>query len=265
MKKSALFSWPSAIFAVLASVAAMVVSSGCSAADEYVEERKAAREEKAAKAKLEAEEVAKQKAIQDRKDHQAAVEKEWSPTNDIPMYVEMPMAWFEEMDGKMRDTKKRLLDAQGLVAQMYGRYERRLKEGNEKQAGFARLLGLLEQARDKAAVSGYPVSAGHYFIESEEDLEQKLADIREEMATAHVFDVKDEAMFNACIEARKHAKAILKQFDIDYAEFTRTWDKVKLMKKGEIRGDLVEEVNSIIDRTEVFVNQWNNPDTLRKL
>lgn len=244
----------------------MAVSGwGCTAADDYMEERRALREEKAAKAKADAVEAAKQKTIQDRKDHQAAVEKEWSPTNDIPMYVEMPMAWFEEMDGKMRDTKKRLLDAQGLAAQMYGRYERRLKEGNEKQAGFARLLGMVEQARDKAAVSGYPVSAGHYFIESEEDLEQKLADIREEMATAHVFEVKDDAMFNACIEARKHAKAILKQFDIDYAEFTRTWDKVKLMKKGEIRGDLVEEVNSILDRTEVFVNQWNNPDTLRKL
>ena len=238
---------------------------GCSAADDYMEERKAAREEKAAKAKAEAEEAAKQKAIQDRNDRRAAVEKEWSPTNDIPMYVEMPMAWFEEMDGKMRDTKKRLLDAQGLVAQMYGRYERRLKEGNEKQAGYARLLGLVEQAREKAEKDGYPVAAGHFFIENEEDLEEKLADIREEMKTAHVFGVKDEAMFNACIEARKHAKAILKQFDIDYAEFTRVWDKVKLMKKGEIRGDLVEEIKGILDRTEVFVNQWNNPDTLRKL
>ena len=37
------------------------------------------------------------------------------------------------------------------------------------------------------------------------------------------------------------------------------------MKKGEIRGDLVEEIKGILDRTEVFVNQWNNPDTLRKL
>lgn len=238
---------------------------GCSAADEYMEERKAAREEKAARAKAEAEEAARQKAIQDKNDHRAAVEKEWSPTNDIPMYIEMPMAWFEETDRKMQDTYKRLLDAQGLVAQMYGRYERLLKEGNEKQAGYARLLGLVEQAREKAEANGYPVAAGHYFIESEADLEEKLSEIREEMKTARVFGTKDEAMFNACIEARRHAKAILKQFDIDYKEFTRTWDKVKLMKKGEIRGDLAEEIKGILDRTEVFVNQWNNPDTLRKI
>lgn len=230
-----------------------------------MEERKAARAEKTAKAKAEAEEAARQKAIQDRNDHRAAVEKEWSPTNDIPMYVEMPMAWFEEMDGKMRDTQKRLLDAQGVAAQMYGRYERRLKEGDEKQAGFARLLGLVEQAREKAESGGYPVAAGHLFIESADDLEEKLAGIREEMKTARVFGARDEAMFNACIEARKHSRAILKQFETDYREFTLVWDKVKLMKKGQIRGDLVEEIKNILDRTEIFVNQWNNPDTLRKL
>lgn len=250
---------------VLMSGMLLACVGGCSMANDYMEERKAAKEEKAAKAKLEAEEAARQKAIQDRNDLRSAVEKEWSPTNDIPMYVEMPMAWFVEMDEKMRNTKKRLLDAQGLVAQMYGRYERRLKEGNEKQEGFAKLLNLVEQAREKAAVSGYPVAAGHFFIESEADLEEKLSDIREEMKTAHVFEINDEAMFNACIEARKHAKAILKQFEIDYAEFTRTWDKVKLMKKGEIRGDLVEEIKGILDRTEIFVNKWNDPDTLRKL
>lgn len=239
--------------------------SGCSEAEDYMEERKEARKEKAAKAEADAKEEARLKAIQERDDRRAATEKAWSPTNDIPMYIEMPMAWFEETDAKMRDTKKRLLDAQGLVAQMYGKYERMLKSGNEKQAGFAKLLALVEQAREKAEKSGYPVAAGHLFLENEEDLEEKLADIREEMKSAHAFEVKDEAMFNACVEARKHARAILKQFDIDYAEFTRTWDKVKLMKKGEIRGDLAEEVKSILDRTNVFIEQWNNPDTLRKL
>ena len=252
-------------FAVAFAASAIPLLPGCSAADDYMEERKAAREEKAAKEKADAEEAARRKAIQDRKDKQAAIEKSWSPTNDVPMYIEMPMAWFEETDRKLLETKKRLLDAQGLVAQMYGRYERMLKAGNEKQAGFAKLLGLVEQARAKAESSGYPVAAGHLFIESEEDLDQKLADIREEMKTAHAFEVKDEAMFNACIEARKHAKAILRQFDIDYAEFSRTWDKVKLMKKGEIRGDLVEEVKSIRDKTDVFIERWNNPDTLRTL
>ena len=238
---------------------------GCSAADDYMEERKAARKAKMEKAEADAKEEARLKAIQERDDRRAATEKAWSPTNDVPMYVEMPMAWFEETDVKMRETKKRLLDAQGLVAQMYGKYERMLKAGNEKQIGFANLLALVEKAGEKAEKSGYPVAAGHLFIESEEDLEQKLADIREEMRTAHAFEVKDEAMFNACVEARKHARAILKQFDIDYAEFTRTWDKVKLMKKGEIRGDLVEEVKNILDKTEIFIEQWNNPDTLRKL
>ena len=245
--------------------AALFVVSGCSAADDYMEERKEARKEKNAKAEADAKEEARLKAIQERDDRRAATEKAWSPTNDIPMYIEMPMARFEETAASLTNTHKRLLDAQGLVAQMYGKYERMLKAGNEKQVGFARLLDLVEQARTKAEASGYPVAAGHLFIESEEDLEAKLADIREEMATAHTFEVKDEAMFNACIEARKHARAILKQFDIDYAEFMRTWDKVKLMKKGEIRGDLAEEVKSILDRTNVFIEQWNNPDTLRKL
>lgn len=251
--------------AILPIAAGLLTLSGCSAAEDYMEERKAARAEKAAKAKADAEEVARMKAIQERDDRRAATEKAWSPTNDIPMYIEMPMAWFEETDAKMKDTKKRLLDAQGLVAQMYGRYERMLKTGNEKQVGFAKLLALVEQAREKAGQSGYPVAAGHLFIENEEDLEEKLADIRNEMNAAHAFEVKDEAMFNACIEARKHAKAILRQFDIDYAEFTRTWDKVKLMKKGEIRGDLVEEVKNILDKTQIYIEQWNNPDTLRKL
>lgn len=238
---------------------------GCSAVDEYVEEWKASREEKAAKAKQAAEEAARQKAIQEKKDHQAAVEQAWSPTNPVPGEIEKPMAWFEEMDQKMKDTHKRLLDAQGLVAQMYGRYDRRLKEGNEKQAGFARLLELVEQAREKAEKTGYPVAAGHYVITGEEDLEQKLADIRAEMETAHLFEAEDQAMFNACIEARKHARDILRQFDIDYHEFQLVWDKVKLIKKGMIRGDLVEEIKNILDRTEIFVTQWNHPDTLRKL
>ena len=253
------------IFAAALPVATAVFVCGCSAADDYMEERKAAREEKVAKAEADAKEAARLKAIQERDDRRAATEKAWSPTNDIPMYVEMPMAWFEETDAKMRETKKRLLDAQGLVAQMYGKYERMLKAGNEKQAGFAKLLALVEQARTKAEANGYPVAAGHLYIESEEALDEKLAEIREEMKTAHAFEIKDEAMFNACVEARKHAKAILRQFDIDYAEFTRTWDKVKLMKKGEIRGDLAEEVKGILDRTNIFIEQWNNPDTLRKL
>lgn len=256
---------PIHIFAATLPMAAALFLSGCSAADDYMEERKAAREEKAAKAEADAKEEARRKGIQERDDRRAATEAAWSPTNPIPMYVEKPMAWFEETNAKLLETEKRLLDAQGLVAQMYGKYERMLKAGNEKQAGFAKLLALVEQAREKADKSGYPVAAGHLCIESEEDLEGKLAEIREEMKTAHAFEVKDEAMFNACIEARKHARAILKQFKIDYAEFTRTWDKVKLMKKGEIRGDLVEEVKNIRDRTEIFIDQWNNPDTLRKL
>jgi len=254
-----------ATFAFALAVSALPLLSGCSAADDYMEERKAARKAREEKAEADAKEEVRVKAVQERADRHAAAEKAWSPTNDIPMYIEMPMAWFEETDALMRETKKRLLDAQGLVAQMYGKYERMLKAGNEKQSGFARLLVLVEDAREKAEKSGYPVSAGHLFIESAEDLEQKLADIREEMKSAHVFEVKDEAMFNACVEARNHAKAILRQFDIDYAEFTRTWDKVKLMKKGEIRGDLVEEVKNIRDKTVIFIEQWNNPDTLRKL
>lgn len=236
---------------------------GCTAADDYMEERKAAPTEKDEKAEAEAK--ARQKAIRERDERHAATEKAWSPTNDIPFYVEKPMAWFEETDAKMQETKKRLLAAQGLVAQMYGKYERMLKAGNEKQVGFAKLLALVEQAREKAEKSGYPVAAGHLFIESEEDLEEKLADIREEMKTAHAFAVKDEAMFNACIEARKHAKAILKQFDIDYAEFKRIWDKVQLIKTGEIRGDLVEEIKNILDKTQIYIERWNDPDTLRKL
>ena len=252
-------------FTLAFAAPAFILLAGCSAADDYMEERKNARQEKIEKAEADAKEQARLNAIQERDDRRAATEKAWSPTNDIPGYIEMPMAWFEETDAKLAETKKRLLDAQGLAAQMFGKYERMLKAGNEKQVGYAKLLSLVEQAREKAEESGYPVAAGHLFVESEEDLESKIADIREEMKTAHAFEVKDEAMFNACVEARKHARAILKQFDVDYAEFTRTWDKVKLMKKGEIRGDLVEEVENIRDRTDVFIEQWNNPDTLRKL
>lgn len=255
----------SAYVAIALPFALTMTLTGCSAADDYMAEREAARKEKTAKAEADAKEEARQRAIQERDNRRATTEAAWSPTNPIPMYVEMPMAWFEETDVKLRDTKKRLLDAQGVVAQMYGKYERMLKSGNEKQAGFAKLLALVEQARTKAETSGYPVAAGHLFIENEEELEEKLSEIREEMKSAHAFEVKDEAMFNACVEARKHAKAILRQFDIDYAEFTRTWDKVKLMKKGEIRGDLAEEVKGILDKTTIFIEQWNNPDTLRKL
>lgn len=254
-----------AALSTLLAVSMLPSFTGCSAADDYMEERKAVRAEKAEKAEADAKEEARLKAIQERDDRRAATEKAWSPSNDVPMYIEMPMAWFEETDAKMRETKKRLLDAQGVVAQMYGKYERMLKAGNEKQAGFAKLLSALEEARAKADASGYPVAAGHLFIESEKDLDEKISDVRAEMKTAHAFDVNDEAMFNACVEARKHARAILRQFDIDYAEFTRTWDKVKLMKKGQIRGDLVEEVKNILDKTQVYIEEWNNPDTLRQL
>lgn len=257
--------WKNILMAGVLGTLLAVDGWGCSAVDEYVEGRKAAREEKAEKARLAAEEAARQKAIQDKIDHRAAVEQAWSPTNPVSGEIEMPMAWFKEMDQKMYDTRKHLLDAQSLVAQMYGRYERKLKEGNEKQAGFVRLLELVEQAREKAEKTGYPVVAGHYVIKSEEDLDQKLADIHAEIKTVQDFNAEDEAMFNACIEARKHSRAIIRQFDIDYHEFTLVWDKVKLIKKGMIRGDLVEEIKNILDRTEVFVTQWNNPDTLRKL
>ena len=181
----------------------------------------------------------------------------YSKTSAVPLYVEKPLKWFEVTNDKMVFTRKKLLEAQAKISMIYGKYERLVKGSDDKSKGYLDLLEKAEKAREKGKTKGWPVAFDQWVINSEEELDAKIAEVNAASEKNRRWSVEDETMYNGAKKGLKTIRATLVRFDDAYAEFQRTWDKVKLGEVGGISVELEEEVNKAIDITQIFINEWN--------
>ena len=200
-----------------------------------------------------AEELLEAKRNQDRDREEAS----YSKTNAAPLYVEKPMAWFKETNDQMVFTRKKLLEAQARISMIYGKYDRQIKAGGDKSKGYLELLDKAEKARAEGKSKGWPVAFDQWVIDDEEALDAKIAEINAAMGKNRVLSVEDTAMYNAAKEGLKTSRETLVRFDDAYQAFTRTWDKVKLGQLGGIPVELEKDVNTALDITQIFINEWN--------
>ncbi len=185
------------------------------------------------------------------------IEAEYSPTNKPALYVEKPMAWFEETNDQMIFTRKKLLEAQARISMIYGKYDRQIKAGGDKSKGYLDLLDKAEKARAEGKSKGWPVAFDQWVIDDEDALDAKIAEINTAMGKNRVLNVEDIAMYNAAKKGLKTSRETLVRFDDAYQAFTRTWDKVKLGQLGGIPVELEKDVNAALDITQIFINEWN--------
>ena len=202
----------------------------------------------------------KQSTIQAEELLEAKRDKEeasYSKTNAAPLYVEKPMAWFKETNDQMVFTRKKLLEAQARISMIYGKYDRQIKAGGYQSKGYLELLDKAEKARAEGKSKGWPVAFDQWVIDDEEALDAKIAEINAAMGKNRVLSVEDTAMYNAAKKGLKTSRETLVRFDDAYQAFTRTWDKVKLGQLGGIPVELEKDVNTALDITQIFINEWN--------
>ena len=184
-------------------------------------------------------------------------EASYSKTNAAPLYVEKPMAWFKETNDQMIFTRKKLLEAQARISMIYGKYDRQIKAGGDKSKGYLDLLDKAEKVRAEGKSKGWPVAFDQWVIDDEEALDAKIAEINTAMGKNRVLSVEDTAMYNAAKKGLKTSRETLVRFDDAYQAFMRTWDKVKLGQLGGIPVELEKDVNTALDITQIFINEWN--------
>lgn len=232
----------------------MSFTCGCSDLEERFEEYKGERQE-----------VKDSKSTQNNQEKKdALIEMEHSTTNNVPEYIEKPMAWFEKTNTKLLETRKRLVNVSVQLSRLEGEYSAKARDSKSANSGYNELQNLLEKAREKAKIEGYPVVAAHYYIESEEQLNEILAQVTNSVKTAEKGSEKDKAIYNAIVKGKKKARENLVTFDSKYEEFKRAWDKAKIMKTGTIRMELSKEMDDIASIAKALVEEWNNPDTWAK-
>ena len=243
---------------VMAGVLGAVVAVcgwGCSAADEYMEERKAAREEKAAKAKQEAEEAERARIAEEREVRREAQGREDTVKDDVPLHASNPSAWFHETDGTMQEIRKRLVAAISKLDQFVARYEGKAETAAEKSAGYPALLEKLEAAK---AAGKWPVAVGQFFLDSEAKCDAEIAEVKAATAKTSVSSVKDEAMLNGVKDAAAKARVRLREFDDDYAEFTRRWDMFRAGRLDGVPDELKTQVQDAMAVTKRFMEEWES-------
>ncbi|MGN0853446.1 MAG: hypothetical protein ACI4Q3_08735 [Kiritimatiellia bacterium] len=184
-------------------------------------------------------------------------EASYSKTNSAPLYIEKPMAWFQETNDQMIFTRKKLLEAQARISVIYGKYDRQIKAAGDKAKGYLDLLDKAEKTRAEGKAKGWPVAFDQWVIDDEAALDTKIAEINAAMGKNRVLSVEDMAMYNAAKKGLKTSRETLVRFDDAYLAFTRTWDKVKLGIFNGIPLELEKDVNTALDITQVFINEWN--------
>ena len=184
-------------------------------------------------------------------------EASYSTTNAAPLYVEKPMAWFKETNDQMVFTRKKLLEAQARISMIYGKYDRQIRAGGDKSKGYLELLEKAEKTRAEGKSKGWPVAFDQWVIDDEAALDAKIAEINVAMGKNRVLSVEDTAMYNAAKKGLQTSRETLVRFDDAYQAFTRTWDKVKLGQLGGIPVELEKDINTALDITQIFINEWN--------
>lgn len=228
---------------------------GCSAADDYMEERKAAREEKAAKAKLEAEEAQRARIAEERDARREAQGREDTVKDEVPLHAANPSAWFHETDETMKEIRQRLVAAISKMDQFVARYEGKAADAAGKQDGYPKLLEQLEAAK---AAGKWPAAVGKFFLDSEEKCDAKIAEVKAAAEKTSVAAVKDTAVLNGVKDGAKLARERLKAFDDDYAEFTRRWDMFRAGRLTGVPKELDGQVQDAMAVTKRFLEEWES-------
>lgn len=246
---------PAAASALLLVLSAFPVLSGCSAADDYMEERKAAREEKAAKAKADAEEAQRKRIADERDARREAQGREDTVKDDVPLHASNPSAWFHETDETMKEIRMRLVAAISKMDQMMAKYEGKAEEAARKSGGYPKLLEQLEAAK---AADKWPVAVGKFFLDSSEKCDAKIAEVKTAAGKTAVSAVKDEAILNDVRESAKAARERLKAFDDDYDEFKRRWDMFRAGRLTGVPKELDAQVKDAMAVTRRFLDEWES-------
>ena len=237
------------------ALAGLPAGWGCSAADDYMDERKAAREEKAAKAKLEAEEAERARIAEERDARREAQGREDTVKDEVPLYASNPSAWFHETDATMKEIRQRLVAAISKLDQFVARYEGKAESAAGRSAGYPALLEQLEAAK---AAGKWPVAVGKFFLENEAKCAEKIAEVRAAAEKTSVAAVQDEAVLNGVRDAAAKARERLKAFDDDYAEFTRRWDMFRAGRLTGVPKELDGQVQDAMAVTKRFLEEWES-------
>ncbi len=243
-------------FAALAlSTLGVLAVAGCSAADDYMEERKAAREEKAARAKADAEEATRKRLAEERDARREKQGREDTVKDDVPLHASNPSAWFHETDETMKEIRLRLVAAISKMDQFLARYEGKSADAAEKSAGYPKLIEQLEAAK---AADKWPVAVGKFFLDSAEKCDAKIAEVKAASGKTSVAAVKNGAVLNGVQESAKAARTRLKEFDDDYAEFTRRWDMFRAGRLTGIPKEFDAQVKDAMAVTKRFLDEWES-------
>lgn len=245
----------SVAFAVAFAASATPFLSGCSAADDYMEERKAAREEKAAKEKAEAEEAERRRVAEEQDARRAAQGREDTVKDDVPLHASNPSAWFHETDETMKEIRKRLVAAISKMDQLVAKYEGKASDAAGKQDGYPKLLEQLEAAK---AADKWPVAVGKFFLDSAEKCDAKIAEVKAAAEKTRLANIKDATVLNGVKEGAKAARERLKAFDDDYAEFARRWDMFRAKTLSGVPKELDAQVKDAIAVTKRFLEEWES-------
>ena len=247
---------PLCTFAATAfSVIVALCVAGCPAADDYMEERKAAREEKAAKAEADAEEATRKRIAEERGALREKQGREDTVKDEVPLHASNPSAWFHETDETMKEIRLRLVAAISKMDQFVARYEGKAADAAERSDGYPKLLEQLEAAKDS---DQWPVAVGKFFLDSAEKCDAKIAEVKAASGKTAVAAVKDEAVLNGVKESAKAARARLKEFDEDYAEFTRRWDMFRAGSLTGVPKELNAQVKDAMAVTQRFLEEWES-------
>lgn len=187
----------------------------------------------------------------------AAEAKKYSATNDVPLSVANPAAWFKETDEKLRVTRQRIIAAQLDIAKIRSQYIEKLRASSEKAAGYAVLAESAEGVREKGRKNGWPVAFDRWVVNSEAELDAKVADMKAFIEKSRILSVEDEALFNQADAAQRNIRNTMVRFDDVYPRFVRAWDKAKLEGFGGIPGDIAKEIDAVKATMEELIYEWN--------
>lgn len=219
---------------------------GCSAADDYMEERKAAREEKAARA-------AQVRAEQEKAERRAKWGREDTVKGEIPLHVPNPSAWFHETDETMQEIRKRLVAAISEMDRMQAKYEGQGRDAESRMEGYPKLL---EQLRAALEADRWPVAVDRFYLDSAAKCRSKIQEVESRADKTGTSMEKDRAFLNGVTGYASRARQRLAEFDGDYEEFTRRWD---MFRAGQLTGTTVEldrQVKDAVAVTKRFLDEW---------
>lgn len=222
-------------------------------ADEYAEERKAAREEKAAKAKREAAKAERERAERELAERREKFRREDTVKGEVPLHVSNPSAWFHETDETMKEIRQRLQAAITEMDRLQSKYELRGRDAAERMEGYPKLKEELEAALE---ADRWPVAVDRFYLDSAAKCRAKIAEVEARSVRTRTSSVQDQAFLNGAEEYAANARKRLAEFDEDYEVFLRRWDMFRAGRVSGTTKELDAQVKDAVAITKRFLEEW---------